>query len=362
MTAAHQLEYSRNVPETIVNAAVDATRLLKVPRAAGLVNAVLRRFLADRERLLARSDAQLPARSAHPAWLVKRIATAWPGHLEQILAADNVHPPMTLRVDLSRVSRGAYRDRLRQADIESQEIQWIDSGLILDRPMRVEALPGFSEGLVSVQDAGAQLAAPLLAPAPGLPILDACAAPGGKTCALLERLGPEAAVTALDTQPERVAMIEANLLRLKRTARLVVGDARDPATFWDGRPYGAILVDAPCSSSGVIRRHPDIKLLRRPSDTGAFAALQLSILRALVPLLSVGGRLVYSTCSIFPEENQEVVASLLTAHPELRLTSPPLAPPPGTEVLPLGWQLLPGAEAGTDGFYYACLEKTTTGT
>jgi 16S rRNA (cytosine967-C5)-methyltransferase len=362
VTAAHQLQYSRNVPEMTVNAAVDAVRILKAPRAAGLVNAVLRRFLGEREQLLRRTDVALSARSAHPAWLIERIAAAWPSDFESILEANNRHPPMTLRIDLSRISRQSYREQLAQSGIESQEIRWIDSGLTLGHPVRVEELPGFSEGLVSVQDAGAQLAAWWLGALPGLPLLDACAAPGGKTCALLERLGPSACVTALDVEPVRAAMIDDNLKRLRRCARVVVADARDVSAFWDGQPYGGILVDAPCSSTGVIRRHPDIKLLRRPSDVGSFASLQLSILAALVPLLATGGRLLYSTCSILPEENQEVVGRLLASHPQLRAVDLPPPSPPGARACAPGWQLLPGAEAGTDGFYYACIEKTTAAT
>jgi 16S rRNA (cytosine967-C5)-methyltransferase len=359
VTSAHQLEYSRHVPETSVNAAVDATRILRAPRAAGLVNAVLRRFLGERAALLAAVDATRPGRLAHPAWLVARVAAAWPQAQEQVLEANNAHPPMTLRIDRSRISREAYRERLAQADIESEEIQWIDSAVKLTQPLAVERLPGFAEGLVSVQDAGAQLAAELLDAPPGLPILDACAAPGGKTGALLERLSAGADVTALDIDQGRVRMIADNLTRLKRSARLVTGDACEPGTFWDGRPFGAILVDAPCSATGVIRRHPDIKLLRRDSDIGACASLQASILEALAPLLAAGGRLLYSTCSVLPQENEEVIERFLAAHPEFTATPTRRPPPPGARVLARGWQLLPGAEAGTDGFYYACLEKTT---
>jgi 16S rRNA (cytosine967-C5)-methyltransferase len=361
VTTAHQLQYSRNVPETTVNAAVDATRILKAPRTAGLVNAVLRRFLTQSEQLFARSDAALPARTAHPAWLIERITAAWPEERDAILAANNLHPPMTLRVDLSRISRQDYCRQLAHKGIESQEVQWLDSALIVTHPVRIEDLPGFAEGVVSVQDAGAQLAALLLGAPAGLPVLDACAAPGGKTCALLERLGADAEVTALDVDAGRIAMIDENLKRLRRTARLVAADARDAGSFWDGRPFGAILVDAPCSSTGVIRRHPDIKLLRRASDIDSFAALQLSLLQALAPLLAPGGRLLYSTCSILPKENEEVVGKLLAHRPQLRAVAPTLPPPPGVRIRPLGWQLLPGAEAGTDGFYYACIENTTAG-
>jgi 16S rRNA (cytosine967-C5)-methyltransferase len=359
--AAHQIEYSRNAPEATVDAAVDAARILKSPRASGLVNAVLRRFLTERAALLARADAGLAARTAHPDWLAERICAAWPAQGPAVLAADNEHPPMTLRVDLSRSSAEEYVARLADVEIESHTIQWLDSALTLTHPVGVDALPGFAEGLVSVQDAGAQLAVPLLGAQPGMRVLDACAAPGGKTGQLLERLGAGTHVTALDVDRGRVALIDENLRRLGRTAQLAVGDARQPDTFWDGQPFERILVDAPCSSTGVIRRHPDIKLLRRPSDIRSFATLQLAILRALVPLLSPGGRLLYSTCSVLPEENEEVALALLAA--EVCLAAVPrTSMPPGALPRAVGWQLLPGSEAGTDGFYYACLEKTTTGT
>jgi 16S rRNA (cytosine967-C5)-methyltransferase len=360
--AAHQVEYSRHAPEATVHAAVDAARLLKVPRSTGLVNAVLRRFVAERATLFARLEASLPVRTAHPAWLAERIRAAWPTG-EAVLAANNEHPPMTLRVDLSRLSAADCVARLAAASIDSREIQWVQSAIVLNHPTGVNELPGFAEGWVSVQDAGAQVAAGLLHARPGMRVLDACAAPGGKTAHLLELLGDGAQVTALDIDTARMELIAENLKRLGRTAHLVVGDAREPATFWDGRPFERILVDAPCSSTGVIRRHPDIKLLRRPGDIPVFAATQLAILRAAVGLLAPGGRLVYSTCSVLPEENEQVVAALLTAEPGITLAgSRELSFVPGAVARAAGTQLLPGSEAGTDGFYYACLEKTTTGT
>jgi 16S rRNA (cytosine967-C5)-methyltransferase len=269
---------------------------------------------------------------------------------------------MVLRVDLSRVSAPDYRARLAEQSIDSQMIQWTDTAIVLDRPVAVSDLPGFAEGLVSVQDAGAQLAALLLDAASGMRVLDACAAPGGKTGHLLELLGEGAQVTAVDLDAARVALIAQNLERLSRTARLCAGDARDPDTFWDGVPFERILVDAPCSSTGVIRRHPDIKLLRRPGDVAAFTATQLAILRGAVRMLSPGGRLLYSTCSVLPEENEQVVAALMESEPGMRPVALPAAERvPGAVERRFGVQLLPGAAAGTDGFYYACLEKTTTG-
>jgi 16S rRNA (cytosine967-C5)-methyltransferase len=362
--SAHQIEYSRNVPEQTVHAAVDAARILGAGRATGLVNAVLRRYLADHAALLARVDHDLAGRTAHPAWLVERVSAAWGESCAAILAANNAHPPLTLRVDLSRITAADYVSRLRAAGIDARETQWCPSAVTLERPQPVDRLPGFAEGVVSVQDAGAQLAAPLLAARAGMRVLDACAAPGGKTGHILEQLGEGADVTAVDIDASRVERIRENLARLERSAQLFTGDAREPQSFWDGRPFDRILVDAPCSSTGVIRRHPDIKLLRRESDLPAFAAGQLAILEAAARMLAVGGRLVYCTCSVLPEENEAVVQRFLEGDPRMAVAEMPRAAElaPGALDRAVGVQLLPGAEAGTDGFYYACLEKTTAGT
>jgi 16S rRNA (cytosine967-C5)-methyltransferase len=360
--AAHQVEYSRNAPEATVHAAVDAARLLKAPRLTGLVNAVLRRFVAERAAIFESVDRSPASRTAHPKWFIERLTAAWPQEAEALLAANNAHPPMTLRVDLSRSDADAHRRTLQEQGIEAQAIQWEPSALTLTRPVGVSDLPGFADGLVSVQDAGAQLAARLLDVRGGMRVLDACASPGGKTGHLLEILRGHGEVTALDIDAQRAALIEDTLRRLKRTARIAIGDAREPSSFWDGRLFDRILVDAPCSSTGVIRRHPDIKLLRRRSDIAAFAAAQREILTATAGLLRPGGRLVYSTCSVLPEENAAVVDAVLAAVPDLRGAGlAGVVPPPGAVLAGHGLQLLPGAEAGTDGFYYACLEKTTTG-
>ena len=359
--AAHQVEFSRNAKEMIVHSAVDATRILAAPRSAPLVNAVLRRYVGERASLLERIDADLALRTAHPAWLVERICAVWGDKARGLLEANNAHPPMTVRIDLSRITRAAYRHQLSQQEIVSHEIQFINSAITLDPPVAVDRLPGFAEGIVSVQDAGAQLAAPLLDPGEGMQILDACAAPGGKTGHLLEVLGEAAAVTAVDIDAERLGLIAGTLARLGRRARLIGGDVRRPETFWDGRPFDRILVDAPCSSTGVIRRHPDIKLLRRPGDLPAFAATQLQILRGAAQMLAPGGRLLYSTCSVLPEENEGTVAAFLASEPTVRPVALPGAALriPGALERSIGMQLLPGAQTDTDGFYYACLEKTT---
>ncbi|MGH8139496.1 MAG: 16S rRNA (cytosine(967)-C(5))-methyltransferase RsmB [Steroidobacteraceae bacterium] len=364
VVSAHQIEYSRNAPQATVHAAVDATRVLNQGRASSLVNAVLRRFVAERAVLLSRIDGSLPARTAHPAWLVESLEQVLPGQCTSILTADNEHPPMVLRVDLSRCTVAGFIQKLAAADLAARAVDWAPAAVRLERPVAVSALPGFHEGVVSVQDAGAQLAPRLLDAHSRMRVLDACAAPGGKTGHLLEYTSDLDELVAVDIDAERIARVGENLERLGRTARLVVADVRDPGSFWDGRPFDRILVDAPCSSTGVIRRHPDIKLLRRASDIPGFAAAQRQILRASLHMLAPGGRLVYSTCSLLPAENEDVVEDLLAAEPSATVAPMPRAAElaPGSLDRRIGVQLVPGAQAGTDGFYYACLEKTTAGT
>jgi 16S rRNA (cytosine967-C5)-methyltransferase len=384
IVSAHQIEYSRNVPQATAHAAVDATRILHQGRASGLVNAVLRKFVAEKATLLGQVDRKLSGRVAHPQWLVKLLEEAWPEAHESILTANNEHPPLVLRVDLTRKSRDDYLRELAAADIAANPVDWAPAAIRLDRPVAVVQLPGFSEGFVSVQDAGAQLAARLLDVQPGMRVLDACAAPGGKTGHLLE-LTPDQELVAVDVDAARVALIQQNLERLGRRAHVEVADMRQPLAVVRVPPADArqppadsrnasadtrnalgcafdrILVDAPCSSTGVIRRHPDIKLLRRATDIQAFAATQEQILRAAFQMLVPGGRLLYCTCSLLPAENEAVVARLLPTEPTARVAAmpPSVALPPGTVERKIGIQLISGSQAGTDGFYYACIEKTT---
>jgi 16S rRNA (cytosine967-C5)-methyltransferase len=363
VASAHQIEYSRNPPQTTVHAAVDAARLLNHDRATGLVNAVLRRFAREQDTLLGRVDKKLDARTAHPSWLLARLKAAWPEQaFADLLAANNAHPPMVLRLDLSRRRREEYLDELRAAGVAAEAVAWTSTAVRLEHPIPLSNVPGFREGLVSVQDAGAQLAAPLLDARPGMRVLDACAAPGGKTGHLLEHTDGLAELVAVDIDDQRVSRIEENLRRLNRTAKLVVADIRQPDGFWDGRPFDRILLDAPCSSTGVIRRHPDIKLLRRSEDIPSLAEVQLEILQAAFSLLAVGGRLLYCTCSVLPDENQAVLERFLGVEPAARPVPLTAELAPGALSRGQGLQLLPGAEAQTDGFYYACLEKTTAGT
>jgi 16S rRNA (cytosine967-C5)-methyltransferase len=364
VVSAHQIEYSRNAPEATAHAAVDATRILHQGKASGLVNAVMRRFVAEKAVLLGRVDGQLSGRTAHPPWLVNLLAQAWPQEHESILTGNNEHPPLVLRVDLSRRDRAAYLEELATANISATPLEWSSAAVRLDRPMAVSQLPGFDEGFVSVQDGGAQLAAKLLDVQPRMRVLDACAAPGGKTGHLLEHT-PDQELVAVDVDAPRVALIRQNLERLKRHAQVEIADIRDPGpTLSNGRLFDRVLVDAPCSSTGVIRRHPDIKLLRRASDVVAFAATQEQILRSAFGLLAPGGRLVYCTCSLLPAENEVVVERLLAADPSARVATMPPAEAlvPGARARRIGIQLITGSEAGTDGFYYACIEKTTAGT
>lgn len=361
VAAAHQVEYSRAAPEVSVHLAVDAARALGQSRASGFVNAVLRRFVRERVALLAVVDQNLAARHAHPAWLVEWLAGAWPGEVETLLATNNEHPPMTLRVDLTRQSVAEYCAELAAAGRMATALEWLPGAIVLEHPAPVAALPGFREGRVSVQDAAAQLASLLLQPRPGMRVLDACAAPGGKTGHLLEIAGDAIDLTAVDVDVDRLSQVRDTLQRLQRKARCMQADlAQAWPDFLVGKGYDRILLDAPCSATGVIRRHPDIKLLRRPTDFEALRRKQSAILRQAFAALRPGGRLVYCTCSVLPAENERIVADFLAQEPQARALDWPaeLARPPGALERSVGLQLLPGASAGTDGFYYACLTRT----
>jgi len=360
VAALHQLERSRNPIETTVSSAVDAARALQQPRAAGMINALLRRYLREREALLAAVLQDSCAASAHPAWMLTALQEVFPDQWQRIIEADNAHPPMALRLDLSRTTREDYVEALRQRGLGAHAVSWLASALVLDTPVAVGQLPGFDEGLVSVQDAGAQLAGMLLEPQPGERVLDACAAPGGKSGALLEAANGPIELTAIDIDAARVEFIAQNLKRLRRHARLIAADLGSDLAWWDGVGFDRILLDAPCSSLGVIRRHPDIKLLRRPGDIAALAATQRRLLNRCLELLRPGGRLLYCTCSWLPAENEQVVEAVLGANPQARVLGleASLPPPAPWQMRSVGVQLLPGAKADTDGFYYACLTVT----
>ncbi|MGH8302010.1 MAG: 16S rRNA (cytosine(967)-C(5))-methyltransferase RsmB [Steroidobacteraceae bacterium] len=369
VTAVYQIEYSRDAAALVVSLAVDATRTLRHQGAAGLVNAVLRRFVRERQALLAASDADLAVRTAHPPWLVAQLAKAWPEQYANTLQANNAHPPMVLRLNTRRRSPADYLADLAAAGLGGSFLDWTvrartgSLAVVLERPVPVGSLPGFKEGWVSVQDVGAQLAPMLLEASPGMRVLDACAAPGSKTTHLLESASGPLEVTAVDIDGSRLGRIEENLRRLGLEAHLIAADVRDPASFWDGRSFDRILVDAPCSGTGVIRRHPDIKLLRRAEDIAAFSSVQLEILAAAFGMLAPGGRLLYATCSVLPAENEAVIGRFLEREPLAQAPAMPRgdALAPGGLPRSVGTQLLCGGAAGSDGFYYACLEKTTRG-
>jgi 16S rRNA (cytosine967-C5)-methyltransferase len=349
----YQLEETRVPDHAAVAATVEAVRRLGRAQYAGLVNACLRRWLRERDALKARV-ARLPeVVHAHPRWWLEALAADWPKDWESIVAAANEQAPMWVRVNRLRTTRDAWLERLVAAGGSATSWAPAPEALCLAAPMGVEALPGFAAGEVSVQDAAAQLAAGLLAAGPGMRVLDACAAPGGKTGHLLERC-PEIELTALDISPARLARIRENLVRLGLEAQVLAGDARDPSAWWDGKPYDRILLDAPCTGSGVVRRHPDIKLLRRPEDVEAMAAQQRALLASLWRLLAPGGRLLYATCSVFRAENGAQAAAFLAQHPEARAVD--LGEPGWGRRAGPGRQLLTG-EASVDGFYYACLTR-----
>jgi 16S rRNA (cytosine967-C5)-methyltransferase len=351
----YQLRAMRVAPHAAVDETVAAAGALGKGWARGLINACLRGYLRDRERLEQRVATEDAARYAHPPWLMERLRQTYPDDWASILDANNARPPLTLRVNLARGTRADYLAQLQAAGLGARATTLGDSGVVLTTPVAVAALPGFAEGRVSVQDAAAQQAAPLLELAPGQRVLDACAAPGGKTAQLLECC-PAADVTALDIDAVRVARIHDTLRRLKLTARVLTADALDVAVWWDGRAFDRILLDAPCSASGVIRRHPDIKLRRQPADLVKLAATQARLLDALWPTLTPGGKLLYVTCSCLPDENEQQIAAFLARRPDAM--EEPLALGAG-RARRHGWQCLPG-EADGDGFYYARLAKAAT--
>ncbi len=345
----YQLAHMRTPPHAAVAASVDAVRGLRKAWAVSLVNAVLRG--ATRNDPVPGEDVE--ARYEHPAWLVERLAGDWPGDWQAVLAANNAQPPLTLRVNLARVTREQYLSRLQAAGLAAHAGAHASSAVVLDAPVPVEELPGFADGDVSVQDEAAQLAAGLLDLPPGGRVLDACAAPGGKSAHLLEHAAGNCELVALDHDAERLADVAATLERLGLTAALTCADAARPAEWWDGRPFERILLDAPCSALGVVRRHPDIRFHRRASDIDALVAAQQALLSALWPLLAPGGKLLYATCSILPAENDAVVASLLETSGDAECDRLPAA---WGRATPHGRQILPG-EDGMDGFYYARLTR-----
>ncbi|BAW20594.1 MULTISPECIES: 16S rRNA (cytosine(967)-C(5))-methyltransferase RsmB [Pseudomonas] len=353
LVGLYQLFYTRIPAHAAIGETVGCADKLKKPWAKGLLNAVLRRAQREGEALLAGMERDPVVRTAHPRWLQKALKAFWPEQWEAICAANNAHPPMILRVNRRHHSRDAYLALLADAGIDASACQYSRDGIVLAEACDVRGLPGFAEGWVSVQDEAAQLSADLLELAPGQRVLDACCAPGGKTCHLLEAEAGLAQMVAIDLEAKRLTRVRENLDRLQLDAELIACDARDTASWWDGKPFQRILLDAPCSATGVIRRHPDIKLTRQADDIPALATLQGELLDALWPTLEVGGMLLYATCSSLPTENTEVIGAFLARTPGARELD--LATEAGLRQ-PHGRQLL-AQEGGHDGFYYAKLIK-----
>lgn len=352
LIGCYQLLYLRVADHAAVNETAGAANQLRKRWAVGLINGVLRRLQREQEELLAELESVEEARYAMPGWLLRELRQRWPDDWRRRVAALNGRPPMTLRVNRRRIDREGYLARLAEAGIEATPHAVAPAGIDLERPLEVESLPGFDSGDVSVQDGAAQLAAGLLELAPGQSVLDACAAPGGKSCHLLES-EPAIDLTAMDIDGERLQRVAENLARLDLEAELVEGDAAAPAGDWAARGYDRILLDVPCSATGVIRRHPDIKLLRRESDIAELAARQRQILKAIWPLLKPGGLMLYATCSILPAENEHQMEWFLVQQADAR--ERPIEAAWG-EARPAGRQIPPG-DGGMDGFYYALLEK-----
>ncbi|MCQ4164132.1 16S rRNA (cytosine(967)-C(5))-methyltransferase RsmB [Tahibacter harae] len=331
---------------------VEAARALKRPQLAGLVNAVLRRFLRERAALDAAVGRDRVAHSAHPPWLVQELAADWPDDIDAVLAANNAAAALTLRVNRRRASRADLVERLLAAGHAAAPHAWLADAVVLEESTDVTALPGYAQGHFSVQDGAAQLAPELLDLADGQRVLDACAAPGGKTAHCLEHHALD--LLALDRDPERLNQVRDNLARLGLQATLAAGDAAEPQAWWDGRPFDRILLDAPCSATGVIRRQPDIRLHRRGGDIARLAAEQQRLLDALWPLLRPGGRLVYATCSVLRRENQQQIEAFLARTPQAAARA--AVPPRFGRAAGAGRQNLPGGD-GMDGFFYAIVEK-----
>lgn len=338
IVALYQLEHTQAAPYAIVDHAVRVASAHEGGRLKGLTNAVLRNFQRRHDELAAALRREPTAFWNHPDWWVGAVQQAYPKDWKAILTASNQHPPMTVRVNRRRLSVADWLSRLQEAGLEGVVLE--GDAVRLVKPVPVDKLPGFAEGDVSVQDAGAQLAADWLEVADGMRVLDACAAPGGKTCHLLERA--QLNLTAVDNDANRLQRVQSNLTRLGLSARCLTGDASRPKAWWDGQMFDRVLADVPCSASGVARRHPDIKWTRRPTDIPSLGRQQGALADALWALVAPGGKMLYATCSIFPTENRRQIDAFLTRHVNAELER--------------DIQLLP--DENHDGFYYALIRKT----
>jgi len=352
----YQQKYTRTPDHAAIAATVDACKKLKKKWAEKLVNGVLRSYQRQRQTLETQLANSPSFASAHPNWLRKNIEKFWPEQANEIFTANNAHPPFTLRLNLARLNRAEYLTQLATEGIDATASTYSPFAITLDKAVGVHQLPGFDEGKLSVQDEAAQFSAELLQLQAGQRVLDACCAPGGKTGHILEQGQDLSEVVALDLEERRLVRVRENLQRLNQHATIVCADAADTEHWWDGKRFDRILLDAPCSATGVIRRHPDIKLLRVAEDIAKLAKLQLSLLKALWPTLKPGGRLVYATCSVLPTENTQVIDQFLQHQQDASHST--IEADWGIEQ-PYGRQLLP-QEGGHDGFYYACIEKAET--
>jgi 16S rRNA (cytosine967-C5)-methyltransferase len=356
--ALFELEDARTPEYAVVDAAVKAAKATDAARASGLVNAVLRRYLRERKTVDADIARNPALRHASPIWLADRFRADWPVRWTQLLAAGDAQAPMWLRVDGRRATTESYLEKLREAGLGARAESRVPLAIALDAPCDVHELPGFDQGLVSVQDLGAQCVAFPLELSCGQRVLDACAAPGGKTALIAEREPSLARLVGVDIDPQRLIRVQENLVRGDLRAELMAGDLREPDAWWDGVPFDRILLDAPCSALGVIRRHPDIRLRKSPSEIDKLPLLQARLLTASWRMLAPGGRLVYATCTVTRSENRDVVAAFLAGTPDAGIVPPESWPgwPGFGEADGFGRQILPG-EAGADGFYYAALLK-----
>lgn len=353
LVGLYQLHFMQKPDYAVVKETVALLEPLKKSWAKGLVNAVLRTYCRERVALLAQVEKKDDFIYGHPNWFIQRLQKDWPKDWQRILQANDSHPPMSLRVNRRRIQRNQYMQRLEQAGLKAKPHHYAEDGLILKQPCDVNELPGFAEGEVSVQDEAAQLAASLLALEPKLRLLDACCAPGGKTCHILEVEPELATCLALDLDKKRLARVAENLSRLGLKASLVQADALKPETWWDGQLFDRILLDAPCSATGVIRRHPDIKILRTEAEIDKAAALQSALLESLWPLVAPKGLLVYATCSVMRQENEEQMVRFIAEHQDCQFFE---ENKPWGHFTGHGWQVLPGEFEG-DGFFYSVLKK-----
>jgi 16S rRNA (cytosine967-C5)-methyltransferase len=353
LVGLYQIIGMRVPPHAAVAETVNATEALNKPWSRGFVNAILREYLRSQEGIEEKLKDDAEAWYAHPLWWIEAMEEACPEHFVAILEANNSHPPFVLRVNQRHHTREQYLEKLTELGIAAQSIPETSHGIILETPTAAEALPGFKAGDISVQDGAAQLAAELLKLAPGLRVLDACAAPGGKLTHIYEIEPALAILVAVEKDKKRIPSIRENLTRLQVKAKIICAKAEDTDAWWDGELFDRILLDAPCSASGVVRRHPDIKLLRQPDDIAAMAEEQHELLAALWPLLKPGGLFLYATCSVFPQENEQVITEFLNTQPDAKEDKIEAAW--GLECKS-GRQILPGMH-NMDGFYYARLHK-----